>query len=132
MNLSRSRVAWNVALVRLGVRYVLPREAVNRIPVAECGEPLVPWGGGFVREGVARRLDEAARRLPEGYALGLLEGWRNPAEQARLREDTRSAAKARGLDGESLERAVARWVANESGHRTGGAGRCWKSGWPRW
>ena len=121
MNLSRLRVAWNVALVRLGVRHVLPREAVNRIPVAECGEPLVRWGGGWVRDGVARRLDEASRRLPEGYALELLAGWRDPAEQARLREETKTAAKARGLAGEALERAVARWVANESGHRTGGA-----------
>lgn len=121
VNLSRVRVAWNVALVRLGVRKVLPREAVNRVPVEECGEPLVEWGGGWVREGVARRLEEASRRLPEGFTLVLLEGLRSPEEQERLREETRAAARAKGLEGEALERAVARWVANESGHRTGGA-----------
>lgn len=121
MDLSRLRVAWNVALVRMGVRKVLPRDAVNRMPLAECGEPLVEWGGGLVREGVARRLDEASRRLPEGYALQLLEGWRSPGEQARLREETRAAKRAQGLEGGDLERAVARWVANDSGHRTGGA-----------
>jgi D-alanyl-D-alanine dipeptidase len=115
------RVAWNVALVRLGVRKVLPREAVNRVRVEECGEPLVPWGGGYVREGVARRLEAASRRLPEGYALELLEGWRSPERQGRLREEARAAAGNRGLAGAELERAVARWVANESGHRTGGA-----------
>ncbi|MBR6020836.1 MAG: D-alanyl-D-alanine carboxypeptidase family protein [Kiritimatiellae bacterium] len=121
MNLSRLRVAWNVALVRLGVRKVLPREAVNRVPVEECGEPLVPWGGGWVRKEVARRLEEASRRLPEGYSLELMEGWRSPEEQERLREETRAAKRAEGLDGDELARAVARWVANDSGHRTGGA-----------
>ncbi|MBQ7252309.1 MAG: D-alanyl-D-alanine carboxypeptidase family protein [Kiritimatiellae bacterium] len=121
MNLSRVRVAWNVALVRLGVRKVLPREAVNRVRVEECGEPLVPWGGKWVREGVARRLEEAVRGLPEGFSLELLDGWRSPEEQARLREDAREAARNKGLEGESLERAVARWAANDSGHRTGGA-----------
>ena len=35
------RVRFNVFLVRICVRRILPREAVNRIPVAECGEPLV-------------------------------------------------------------------------------------------
>lgn len=121
MDLSRLRVAWNVVLVRLGMRKVLPREAVNRVRVEECGEPLVAWGGGRVREGVARRLEEAARRLPEEYALELLEGWRGPEEQERLREETRAAKRSEGLEGEELERAVARWVANDSGHRTGGA-----------
>lgn len=121
MDLARVRVAWNVALVRLGVRKLLPREAVNRVPVAECGEPLVAWGGGYVREGVARRLDEASGLLPEGYALELLEGWRSPERQARLREEVWEEKRSEGLEGDELERAVARWVANDSGHRTGGA-----------
>lgn len=121
MNLSKLRIAWNVALVRLGLRHVLPREAVNRVPVAECGEPLVRWGGGWVREGVARRLDAAQGRLPAGYALELLEGWRSPERQAELRAAARESAREKGLEGEGAERAVARWAANESGHRTGGA-----------
>jgi len=121
MNLAKMRIAWNVALVRLGVRHVLPREAVNRIPVAECGEPLVEWGGRKVRAGVAARLDEAAKRLPAGCALEVLEGWRSPGRQEELRRKAREAARARGLEGEELERAVARWAAGESGHGTGGA-----------
>lgn len=121
MNLSGLRVAWNVLLVRLGVRKVLPGAAVNRVPVAECGEPLVSWGGRLVREGVARRLDEASRRLPAGYALELLEGWRSPARQQEVRELARAAAVAQGLSGEAQDRAVARWAAKDSGHRTGGA-----------
>ena len=110
-----------MALVRAGVRKVLPREAVNRVRVEECGEALVAWGGGWVREGVARRLEEAVRGLPEGFSLELLEGWRSPEVQARLREEAWAAAREKGLEGEALERAVARWAANDSGHRTGGA-----------
>lgn len=121
MDLSRLRIAWNVALVRLHIRKILPREAVNRIPVRDNGEPLVPWGNGLVRSGVAARLDTASRHLPPGYALDLLEGWRSPDRQAALRASAREAALARGLSGDALERAVLRWTANDSGHRTGGA-----------
>lgn len=38
----------------------------------------------LLRVGVAERLAQAAERLPAGYALGLVEGWRPPFIQARM------------------------------------------------
>ena len=117
------RVRFNVFLVRICVRRILPREAVNRVPVAECGEPLVMWRGGIVRAGVAERLDDAEARLPEGWTIELLEGWRGESEQDAIRAAAKCAVLARdpSLSGEELDRAVARFAANASGHRTGGA-----------
>lgn len=120
---SALRVRFNVFLVRIGVRRVLPREAVSRVHVAECGEPLVTWRGGIVRAGVAARLDDAEAHLPEGWSIELLEGWRGESEQDAIRAAAKDAVLARdpSLSGEALDRAVARFAANESGHRTGGA-----------
>ena len=120
MFISALRVRFNVFLVRIGARHILPREAVNRVPVAECGEPLVAWRGGIV---VAARLADAEAHLPEGWSIELLEGWRGKSEQDAIRAAAKDAVLARdpSLSGEALDRAVARFAANESGHRTGGA-----------
>ncbi|GGV11604.1 M15 family metallopeptidase [Streptomyces spectabilis] len=73
---------------------------VARIPVAECGEPLVdlrespvldvdrrqadPDGSyAMVRESVAARLARAARLLPDGLRLLVTEGYRPLALQTR-------------------------------------------------
>ena len=49
------RVRFNILLVKIGMRHILPREAVNRIHIAECQEELVRWRGEIVRSGVAAR-----------------------------------------------------------------------------
>ena len=67
-------------LWRLGYRRILPRAVVNRVPVVECGEPLVMVRESLrlrlrdnslmpirLREGVAERLYAAAGLLPDGF-----------------------------------------------------------------
>ncbi|WP_052488930.1 M15 family metallopeptidase [Streptomyces sp. 150FB] len=73
---------------------------VAALPVHECGEPLVEVGTlpgirldprerdaagayGRVRRGVGERLCLAARQLPDGIGIAVVEGHREPAEQAR-------------------------------------------------
>ena len=117
------RVRFNILLVKIGIRHILPREAVNRIHIAECQEELVRWRGEIVRSGVAARLNDAEKRLPEGYSIKLLEGWRGETEQSAIRAAAKEAVLAQNpsLSGEALDRAIARFAAGESGHRTGGA-----------
>lgn len=120
---SALRVQFNIMLVRIGVRHILPREAVNRIHVVDCGDELVRWRGKIVRSSVAARLNDAEERLPEGYSIKLLEGWRGETEQRAIRAAAREAVLAQNpsLSGEALDRAIARFAAGESGHKTGGA-----------
>lgn len=71
--------------------------AVARLPVEECGEPLVDAGDLFVmsdlkkddephrsrlRAGVVERLQAAQTHLPDGYRLCWVEGLRTPDLQA--------------------------------------------------
>jgi D-alanyl-D-alanine dipeptidase len=73
---------------------------VAALPVHECGEPLVEAGTlpgvrldprerdaagayGRVRRGLGERLRLAARELPDGIGIAVVEGHREPAEQAR-------------------------------------------------
>ena len=79
---------------------VLSDPRLRAVPVEECGEPLAevtaapelrldprerdPLGAyGRVRSGVLDRLREAARALPDGLRLLVVEGHRTVAEQAR-------------------------------------------------
>ena len=78
-----------------------PTTALCGIPIRDVGEPLVDVLGlsgrifldrprfdykreSLLRRNVAERLVRAAERLPEGYAFGLIEGWRPPFIQARM------------------------------------------------
>lgn len=78
-----------------------PVSEVCRIPIKECGEPMVDvltLSGrifldrprfdykreSLLRVGVAERLAQAAERLPAGYSFGLVEGWRPPFIQSRM------------------------------------------------
>ncbi|WP_258364156.1 M15 family metallopeptidase [Halomonas sp. LBP4] len=89
---------------------------VNRIPIADCGEPLVPMSLApwpirvypayarlgvpgavpecFVREGVYRHLLAAARALPEGFGLVVLDGWRPWRVQQYLFDTLSEAIRA--------------------------------------
>jgi len=113
---------------------------LNRIPIVECGEPMVcltglsprlqaklspiPW----VRETVAEMLLAAAMSLPEHFALAVFTGFRSLAMQARsyrlfresLRREHPSWPEA------ILRRETNRFfhppdVSTPPGHSTGGA-----------
>lgn len=109
------RERWNALLCRLGVRQVLPAYYVNRLGVKECGEGLVEWQGVWVREGVAKRLARAGELLPPGFSIQVRSGFRDEAEQRQLQEEARRAAPRAG------EADLARRIARQSGHQTGGA-----------
>jgi D-alanyl-D-alanine dipeptidase len=78
-----------------------PVSHLRRIPIRECGEPLVnflDYGGRLfldeprwdyhretlLRESVAKALAEASKRLPRGYSLAVIEGWRPRHIQRRM------------------------------------------------
>ena len=78
-----------------------PTAVLCDVPIREVGEPLVEFlplssrlfldrprfdykREALLRRGVAERLAQAAERLPEGYAFGIVEGWRPPFIQERM------------------------------------------------
>lgn len=107
------REYFNLLLVRLGIRKVLPAVWINSIEVRECSERMVVWRGATVRSGVALRLDAAERLLPTGFAISVKSGWRSATKQAALR----NAAREMGV----CESEISRVIATRSGHATGGA-----------
>jgi D-alanyl-D-alanine dipeptidase len=122
-----------------------PIAALNKIQELENGEPLVdvreyapsvrlirPQVIPYVRRSVAEMAEAAARRLPLGYHLGLVEGWRPIERQQRIYDFMwRSASEAfPHRDHRALRRTVCRWVAPTDqkappGHCTGAAVDVW-------
>lgn len=135
MNAGSMKVVANYLLWRVGVRQVLPSRYVQRIPVEECGEPIVPLvvddkvvldhrigTQHQLREGVARALTAAAGSLPEGYKLMIVEGYRSLARQRECWEQERRAVAAQHPDASSdeVDRLTSLIVANPSNNNTGG------------
>ena len=122
-----------------------PIRFLNTIVENECGEPLVdvrqacpsvrilrPAVIPYVSETVDRMCEEAARSLPAGYHLGLVEGWRPIERQQRIYDFVwKSAMEAfPHRDLAALRRTVCRWVAPTDqkappGHCTGAAVDVW-------
>ena len=117
------RLYYNWLLVKLGVRKILPAFFINRIPVLECGEPLVLFSGFLVRKRVAERLEKTGRYLPDGYEIILVSGWRSAGEQAALRRDFCKQLKRKhpGMASAVLAQQLRKWCAESGGHQTGGA-----------
>src|SRR5438105_3161742 len=82
-----------------------PVRELRRIPIVECGEPLVDYLVAcprlrrdrpryryryetLLRFSVVERLCGATERLPEGIFLSIIEGWRAPHIQARMYQAT--------------------------------------------
>ncbi len=123
-----------------------PVSALRRIPIAECGQPLVDFQAlcpellldrpryryqreTLLRRTVAERLCAANRRLPSGYRLAVIEGWRAPHIQRRMYLATWNWWKARHpqWSDAALRRVVNRFTAPPDHrrvpppHTTGGA-----------
>lgn len=118
-----------------------PVAALDRVPLVECGEPLVPLADyapsirlvrpqtiPYCRETVAEMVERAARLLPAGVHLAVTDAWRPLLRQQMIYEFmTRSAQEAfPDREGPALTRTVNRWVAPPNrkappGHCTGGA-----------
>ena len=122
-----------------------PIHLLNRIREVENGEPLVDVRLGcpsvrlirpqvipFVRKRVAEMCEEAAQLLPDGYYLGLVEGWRPIERQQRIFDFIWNCAKETYPERSyaSLRRTVCRWAAPTDqkappGHCTGAAVDVW-------
>src|SRR5689334_803590 len=126
-----------------------PLSHLARVPIVECGEPLVDFLAGcpallldrprydypratLLRAGVVERLCRAAARLPEDLRFSVIEGWRDPVHQ-RLQYET-TTARLRGehpaWSAATLRRALNRISAPPDGpapapHTTGGAVDLW-------
>lgn len=122
-----------------------PIRALNKILERENNEPLVhisdlaptvrilrPQVIPYLRESVVRMLDGAARSLPEGIYLGVIDAWRPFARQQRIYDFMWKAAREAFPDRPdvALRRTVCRWVAPTDqpappGHCTGAAVDVW-------
>ena len=122
-----------------------PIRLLNLIPEFENGEPLVdirtaapslkivrPQVIPYVRQTVAEMCEKAAGLLPEGYHLGLVEGWRPIERQQRIYDFLWNCAVETfpNRDVAALRRTVCRWVAPTDqkappGHCTGAAVDVW-------
>ena len=130
------------------MKKVSPAEPVSElrhVKIVECGEPLVDYlelcpllvraqpvfkyrYETIVRESVARKLCAAAKALPKGYRLGILEGWRPHHIQKRMYLRTWERFKDRHPEWSDvqLRRVVNRYTAPLNNrvpppHSTGGA-----------
>ena len=122
-----------------------PIRALNKIIEQENGEPLVDLRIGapsvviyrpqtipYCRLTVARMVENAARRLPQGFKLGVTDAWRPIERQQRIYDFMLACATeaypTRSHPG--LRRTICRWVAPTDqkappGHCTGGALDVW-------
>jgi D-alanyl-D-alanine dipeptidase len=126
-----------------------PLSHLARVPIVECGEPLVDFlarcpalrldrpryeypRAALLRAGVADRLCRAAARLPVGLHLSVIEGWRAPehqrvqyaAAEARLRAEHPDWPKAT-LRGMLNRRSAPPDGPAPTPHTTGGAVDLW-------
>jgi D-alanyl-D-alanine dipeptidase len=118
-------------------------EGWSATPIKDTAEPLVPLKGldprvivdpaclhPFLREGAAHRLASAARRLPPGYRLLVVDAHRSLAEQRALFESARVHFSTRYPEKSAREilEITERYVSTPSAdpetpppHTTGGA-----------
>lgn len=82
----------------------------------------------WIRKGVAERLCEASAKLPKGYKLAIIEGWRAPFIQKRMYESVYARFRERNPDWSDVKmrRVVNRFTApidrlSPPPHTTGGA-----------
>lgn len=108
-----------------GMVVLLADPPIARIPVRDCGDPLVDLAeygiaysgpspsGAFVRAGLAERLAAAQESLPADVRLVVNEGHRSSREQARILARYARTLRAQypGIDELTLRRMSSRFVA---------------------
>lgn len=140
------RVLYNVFLVRLGIRQILPSDYVNGISVMENNDPMVQLladeglvktdgNAYFGRKGMIERLLKAAKVVSEkGYRLHIYQIYRSPETQTNSRNELYEQLKQKYPDYDETEilRLLNIGIAGVGGgHQTGGAvdmGLCDKEG----
>lgn len=132
------RVLYNIILVRLGLRKILPAEIINRKEVRECGQELVSsysnsilYAEGiesyYARKEMIERLENVADTIHKDAGLKLLvyELYRSPRKQEWLRErDRKELVEAHpDYNEQQIRSALNRISASVggSGHQAGGA-----------
>lgn len=127
------------------IRASEPVYELRRVPIVECGEPLVDFlefdprlvldrprfkyrRETLARRGVAERLSAAVDRLPKGFRFAIVEGWRPEHIQRRIYQATWNMIRERHPDWSdvALKRLVNRYTAPigtrvPPPHSTGGA-----------
>ena len=137
MNLIKTlRVYYNVYLVRLGIRQILPSDYINGIRVVENKEPLVTLsadkklirtdGKAFIaRQGMAEHLLKAAEEVSKkGYRLHIFQTYRSPDAQAERRRELHEQLRQSHPDNSEADilRMLNVGIAGVGGgHQTGGA-----------
>ena len=140
------RVLYNVFLVRLGIRQILPSDYINEIRVTENDDPMVQLladeglvktdgNAYFGRKGMIERLLKAAKVVSEkGYRLHIYQIYRSPETQTNRRNELYEQLKQKYPDYDETEilRLLNIGIAGVGGgHQTGGAvdlGLCDKEG----
>ena len=136
-----ARVLANIALVRLGLRELLPVDAIRRITINDCGEPLVSLPQQefffchslslpqFARKTVVDKLLEINEKLGKnGISLYIYEAYRSADKQKKMHDDEK--CKLYALYPEKSEAEIEALASNRvantgstsmGGHQTGGA-----------
>ena len=130
------RILYNVFLVRLGIRQILPSDYINGISITENNDPMVQLladeglvntdGNAFRgRKGMIERLLKAATEVSEkGYRLHIYQTYRSPETQANRRNELYEQFKQKHPDYDDTEilRLLNIGIAGVGGgHQTGGA-----------
>lgn len=130
------RVLYNVLLVRLGIRRILPSDYINGIKISENHDPMVQLivdeslvktdGNVFVgKKGMIERLLKAAKDVSDkGYRLHIYQTYRSPKEQAERRETLYKELRKKypNYDEKAILQLVNKGAAGVGGgHQTGGA-----------
>ena len=137
MNLIKTlRIYYNVYLVRLGIRHILPSDYINGIRVVENNEPLVTLsadenlirtdGKAFMgRRGMVEHLLRAAEEVSKkGYRLHIFQTYRSPDAQIERRKELYEQLRQSHPDDSEADilRLLNVSIAGVGGgHQTGGA-----------
>jgi len=135
------RVFINILFVRLGIRKLLPSQAIRSIPVVECGEELVKLSSSllrisdktvfpvYVRKTVLDKLISINNEMAQhGYALLIYEAYRSSEVQYKMWHEEFEKMKFlhQDWDDNKIKHVISKRIAqpngiNVGGHQTGGA-----------